>query len=40
MQLLGFRVSSDLYSEIFYSLSEVNAEALVGEAMDAVFKGK
>lgn len=40
MKPLGFRVSSDLHSENFYALSEVNAEALVGGAMDAVFKGK
>lgn len=37
---LGFRVSSDLYSDNFYTLSKVNAEALVGEAGDVVFKGK
>lgn len=40
MKPLGFRVSSDLYSDNFYALSEVNAEALVDEAGDVVFKGK
>lgn len=36
----GFRISSDLYSENLYGLSETNTKALVGEAMDASFKGK
>lgn len=36
----GFRISSDLYSENFYGLSEMNTKAWVGEAMDAGFKGK
>lgn len=36
----GFRISSDLYSENVYGLSETNTKALVGEAMDAGFKGK
>lgn len=40
MKPLGFRVSSDLYSDNFYALSEVNAEALVDEAGDVFFKGK
>lgn len=40
MKPLGCRVSSDLRSENFFVLSRVNSEALVGGAMDAVFKGK
>lgn len=31
---------SDLYSDYLYALSEINMKALVGEAMNAVFKGK
>lgn len=36
----GLRISSDLYFENVYGLSETNTKALVGKAMDAGFKGK
>lgn len=40
MKPSDFRISSDLYSDYLYALSEINMKALVGEAMNAGFKGK
>lgn len=40
MKQPGFRISSDRYCDSLYALSEINTKALVGEAMNASFKGK